>query len=168
VTELSDDLRAVRTYPRQRTEAAKGLYPGQFARLQGMDAEFDATLARIETAIEHLQGKWDDAADRCPQCGTGVRASPFVKALEAERDALVGAGLYAVDERDALEQRVKGLARALDTAGTRLAQVQPGVTEPWAFDIVPMAEREIAEALKGTDDDEPPFIRGVDGDEGLI
>jgi len=50
-------------------------------------------------------------------------------------------------EVERLRGRVAGLEKALDRAGDRLAQVQPGVTEPWAFDIVPMAEQEIAAAL---------------------
>ena len=46
-----------------------------------------------------------------------------------------------------LAEEVEKLRDALNRAGDRLAQVQPGVTEPWAFDIVPKAEREIADAL---------------------
>jgi hypothetical protein len=46
-----------------------------------------------------------------------------------------------------LRAEVERLRAALHRAGDRLAQVQPGVTEPWAFDIVPKAEQEIAAAL---------------------
>ena len=48
-----------------------------------------------------------------------------------------------------IEARIGTLGRALDRAGTRLAQVQPAidVSCTWALDIVPAAEREIAEAL---------------------
>jgi hypothetical protein len=56
-----------------------------------------------------------------------------------------------------LQAEVGRLRAALNRAGDRLAQVQPGVTEPWAFGIVPKAEQEIADALgrgEGMNDDE--------------
>ena len=49
--------------------------------------------------------------------------------------------------RGRLEHEVDRLRAALNKAGDRLAQVQPAVTEPWAYDIVPKAEQEIADAL---------------------
>ena len=51
-------------------------------------------------------------------------------------------------ELQAAHAEVERLRKALDRAGDRLAQVQPGVTEPWAFDIIPKAEQEIADVLR--------------------
>jgi len=47
----------------------------------------------------------------------------------------------------AKDARIAELEKALNRAGDRLAQVQPAVTESWAYDIVPKAEQEIADAL---------------------
>jgi hypothetical protein len=58
--------------------------------------------------------------------------------------------LTLTEERDYWQAEAERLRTALDRAGDRLAQVQPGVTEPWAFDIVPKAEQEIADALTGS------------------
>lgn len=58
---------------------------------------------------------------------------------------------HATDARAALRrirERNTKLEAALNRAGDRLAQVQPAVTEPWAFDIIPKAEQEIAEVLR--------------------
>jgi hypothetical protein len=71
------------------------------------------------------------------------RLSRLRSELEAAR---VKTDEYAQAYTDA-KAEVERLRAALNRAGDRLAQVQPGVTEPWAFDIVPKAEQEIADAL---------------------
>jgi hypothetical protein len=65
----------------------------------------------------------------------------------AREFCLAAIGEWA-DYTGELRDRVAELEAALNRAGDRLAQVQPGVTESWAFDIVPKAEQEIAEVLK--------------------
>jgi chromosome segregation ATPase len=72
------------------------------------------------------------------------RAEAEVERLREELRRQVNVMRVALDEANAEVERLRA---ALNRAGDRLAQVQPGVTEPWAFDIVPKAEQEIAEAL---------------------
>jgi len=52
-----NDFETVRKYPRRRSQAAMGLYEGQFTKLQEMDAEFDAALDRIEAEVERLRAE---------------------------------------------------------------------------------------------------------------
>jgi hypothetical protein len=67
---------------------------------------------------------------------------------ETENDRLRKDLARADSDAQALyEAEVERLRAALDRAGDRLAQVQPGVTEAWAYDIIPKAEQEIAAAL---------------------
>ena len=81
-----------------------------------------------------------------------MRMSGLTKAVGdmepgAREFCLAAIGEWA-DYTGELRDRIAVLEKALNRAGDRLAQVQPGVTEPWAFDIVPEAEREIAEVLQ--------------------
>ena len=100
----------------------------------------------------------DPRKGTCPACSKELEAE--VDRLQeqlAEQDAR-GLGLASEVERlqkdlpykeslaDVMQENER-LRKALNRAGDRLAQVQPGVTEPWAFDIVPKAEQEIAAAL---------------------
>jgi prefoldin subunit 5 len=74
-------------------------------------------------------------------------------AAEVERlQEIVRVGFAAQERADyeaieMLKAEVERLRAALNRAGDRLAQVQPGVTEAWAYEIVPKAEQEIADAL---------------------
>jgi hypothetical protein len=93
-------------------------------------AEQDARGLRLAAEADRLRTDaeaWTWLMDNLPE---GFDGDGAVEALIAERLA-----------------EAEGLRAALNRAGDRLAQVQPGVTEPWAFDIVPKAEREIAAAL---------------------
>jgi len=76
-------------------------------------AVYLAALDRIEAEHQYLNGKWDDAEDRCPQCGTGVKASPYVRRAEAEVERLRGELVEASAE---IVQGVAEVERLQDTA----------------------------------------------------
>jgi chromosome segregation ATPase len=112
-------------------------------------ADLDAARSEAQkyrAEVERLRAKaeeWHRVANE------GVRVMR-TQAMEVERlraliDKMTGQKFYS--RLSDAEAEVERLRSALNRAGDRLAQVQPGVTEPWAYDIVPKAEQEIADAL---------------------
>lgn len=85
----------------------------------------------------------------------GIDYPRWVDELEAEVERLRAESRLFEEAADNESRQAETLAAenerlraALNRAGDRLAQVQPAVTEAWAFDIVPKAEQEIADALE--------------------
>lgn len=70
-------------------------------------------LTELREKNEWLNGKWETAADRCPQCGTGVKASPYVRGLERELTRLRRENELGQANSESLQQRLAAAEREL-------------------------------------------------------
>ena len=74
------------------------------------------TYASLRAEVERLQGKWVEAGDLCPQCGTG---NPKLAALRAKL-------AKAEEAREAMETRMKWTVRAHAKQSVELADALRG------------------------------------------
>jgi chromosome segregation ATPase len=115
---------------------------------RGLDealVEAHARLSDRVAEVERLRELYGTVTG--PEVVAGLTVRVEEAEAEVERLRAESESYRALAARRGAE--VERLRAALNRAGDRLAQVQPGVTEPWAFDIVPKAEQEIADALGG-------------------
>jgi chromosome segregation ATPase len=144
-------------------------------RLRAHDAQMTTQVVNFKAEVERLRATPNRENPELRQRMVGLAKAIDEEMQPGAREFALAAVSDFIDERDALYRKqdeletevarlrayseamehevsenaktIERLRAALNRAGDRLAQVQPGVTEPWAFGIVPKAEQEIADAL---------------------
>ena len=124
------------------TQPSDGIYPGS-----GYMEWLESLLIEKEKECERLNGKWDEAGDRCPQCGTGnPKLAPLRSELETANRTLDAHDAEWKKQTDALRAENEGLRK--DRIGVKLIMENA------------VLKRQIAEA-------DEAIVNGVVGPDGL-